>query len=205
MNFYELEQLQNLDQLNRCRIFFNFNYRFSLLSEIISKYINDNTLGEINYVSAVMSHGLAFKDGYNKTWRGKYSSNKSVVLDTSLVHLLDLFNYLMKGNLNIHSCISSSFSHGIDSFGVNLSNNFGSNISLHATYAAPYLNSIKILGTDGFIEVENNNSICIYGPRDTFDNSGLFTTPPIIYNTSYSFSLDYINSLQSAVDHFFLS
>ena len=93
-------------------------------------------------------------------------------------------------------------SHGIDSFGVNLSNNFGSNISLHATYAAPYLNSIKILGTDGFIEVENN-SICIYGPRDTFDNSGLFTTPPIIYNTSYSFSLDYINSLQSAVDHFF--
>ena len=63
------------------------------------------------------------------------------------------------------------------------------------------LNSIKILGTDGFIEVKSN-SICIYGPRDTFDNSGLFTTPPIIYNTSYSFSLTILIT-QSAVDHIF--
>ena len=78
---------------------------------------------------------------------------------------------------------------------------FGSNISLHTTYAPQHLNSIKILVTKAFIEVENN-SICIYGPRYTFNNSGLLTTPPIIYNTSYSFSFEYINSLQSTVDYF---
>ena len=43
----------------------------------------------------------------------------------------------------------------------------------------------------------------MYGPRDTFDKEGLFTTPPIIFEKKYSFASDYINSLQVAIDHFF--
>ncbi len=198
----EMKKLQNLEKVHKSRIFFNFNYRHSYLSKIIQKYLKNNALGKINFVSAIMSHGLAFKIGYEKSWRGQYTAKKSVVLDTSLIHLIDLVNYILNGNLTIKSCIPNSFSHGIDSFGVNLINKYGGNINLHATYAAPYYNSFTILGTNGVLEMKDR-VISVFSPRDTFNKEGFFISPPKVMKKNYSFNDDYNNSLQSSVDYFF--
>ena len=53
------------------------------------------------HIHGALSHGLAFKDGYQESWRGKYPINESVVLDTSLIHLIDLCNYFLGGSLEI--------------------------------------------------------------------------------------------------------
>ena len=199
---HELLELSNLNSSQKRRIFFNFNFRFSAISNTIKEYLGNGSVGAINYVSAVTAHGLAFKKGYKESWRGQYSRDKSVVLDTSLVHLIDLFNYCLKDILHLHSGSSSTFSYGIDTFGVNLLSEAGASISLHATYAAPCHFSIDIIGTNGLIEVRND-VLCVKSPRDTFDQNGFFTAPPIISDEPYSFESDYEYSLQRAVEHFF--
>lgn len=200
-NLLELKKLEILDPESKSRIFFNFNYRYSKLCQLIQASIVDKLIGNVIHVNGLISHGLAFKDGYEKSWRGKYPINKSVVLDTSLIHLVDLCNYLFGGSVDIKYSTGSSIKHGLDSFYINLESKNKVNISLFGSYAAPYYFSLKIFGSDGFIEV-NDKSLVLRRPRDTFDEQGLFTIPPKYIDDNYSFELDYQNSLQSAVNYF---
>ena len=197
----ELDQLMNLNRRDKQRVFFNFNYRYSNLCKIIQSSIADETIGNIIHIYGVMSHGLAFKDGYQKSWRGKYPKNESVVLDTSLIHLIDLCNYILGGSLKINSSLGSSFKHGQDSYAISLRAKNEANISLFGSYAAPYYFSFTVLGTDGFIEA-NDSSLVIKRPRDSFNEKGFFITPPTYLKEDYAFELDYESSLERAVNHF---
>jgi len=197
----ELQKLLNLSSDSKARIFINFNFRYSDLYKFISSSIANGAIGNVINITGVLSHGLAFKEGYPNSWRGKYSANKSVVLDTSLIHLIDLFNYVFDGALEISFCSSASFKHGLDSFSIGLKTQNKVNISLFSSYAAPYCFSMQIIGTDGIIEA-SHSSLIIKAPRDTFDDKGFFISPPKSVSQKYSFELDYQKSLQSAVNYF---
>lgn len=202
VNESELFHLNNLKSDFKRRIFFNFNFRFSRLSEVINKCLEEDILGKFVFVHGLISHGLAFKEGYKKTWRGQYPSEKSVVLDTSLIHLIDLFNYHLKGLLKLNHCASGSFSHGKDSVGLHLSSKSGANISLNSTYAAPFIVDFTITGTNGIIKVDDN-SLHVRSPRDVFNHEGHFTTPPALISENYSSEKDYQYSIQNSVNYFF--
>ena len=197
----ELGELQHLNRESKSRIFFNFNYRYSNLCHLIKSSIADGSIGSVINITGVMSHGLAFKEGYPSSWRGKYPINKSVVLDTSLIHLIDLCNYVLDGPLEIKFSSSASFKHGLDSFFIGLRAQNKANISLFGSYAAPYCFSLQVLGTNGLIEV-GDTSLVLKAPRDTFNKEGFFITPPEYISDKYSFELDYQNSLRSAVNFF---
>ena len=198
---FELDELRRLSPESKGRIFINFNYRYSNLCHLIKSSIADGSIGSVINIKGVLSHGLAFKEGYPHTWRGKYPNNKSVVLDTSLIHLIDLCNYVLDGPLEIKISSSSTYSHGLDSFFLGLEAQNKANISLFGSYAAPYCFSLQVLGTNGLIEA-SDTSLVLKAPRDTFNEEGFFITPPECINNKYSFELDYENSLRSAVSYF---
>ena len=197
----ELDELFHLTPESKGRIFFNFNYRYSKLCRLIKSSIANESIGSIINITSVLSHGLAFKEGYPDSWRGNYPINKSVVLETSLIHLVDLCNYVLEGSLEIRFSSGKSFKHGLDSFSLGLQAQNKINISLTGSYAAPYCFLLQILGTNGLIEA-NHKSLVLKKPRDTFNKEGFFITPPKYISEVYSFELDYQNSLQSAVNYF---
>lgn len=197
----ELDELSKLNPESKGRVFFNFNYRHSNLCHLIKSAIADGSIGRVMNITGVLSHGLAFKEGYANSWRGKYPKNKSVVLDTSLIHLIDLCNYVLNEPLEIKFSSSASYKHGRDSFSIGLKTKNHVSVSLFGSYAAPYCFSLQILGTDGLIEA-SDSSLTLRKPRDTFNEAGFFITPPKFVSEDYSFEVDYHNSLKKAVYYF---
>jgi predicted dehydrogenase len=200
------DQISILGRYNaklKSRIFFNFNYRFSKLAEILQNISADDEFGSVMLINAAISHGLAFKDGYASTWRGGYDLSKSVVLDTSLIHLIDLvqYTYRSKGMLSLKGCQSSSFAHGSDTFSMTLANTVGMTVNLFGSYAAPYQLRLSVTGTNGLAEIDRYG-FRVYAPRDTFDANGLFTHPPEQIRGGYNFEDDYIQSLKSSLMYF---
>ena len=55
-----LNELKKLKKLNHKRIYFNFNYRFSKISELL-KNSQKYKLGNLLYANIAITHGLAFK------------------------------------------------------------------------------------------------------------------------------------------------
>lgn len=200
----DLYYLSRLNSEVKRKIFFNFNYRYSNLCQLIKSSVSDGKIGVPANVVGVLSHGLAFKESYSSSWRGKYPSNRSVVLDTSLIHLIDLCSYALGESFNIKCVSGKSFNHGLDSFFLGLETENKVNISLFGSYAAPYCFSLQILGTDGLIEA-NDTSLVLKTPRDTFNEDGFFITPPEHYRNEYSFDADYQLSLRAAVNTFLSS
>lgn len=197
----ELDELRRLGPDDKRRVFFNFNYRFSALYEFVQSTISAGLIGDVMHLHGILSHGLAFKSGYQETWRGKYPINESVVLDTSAIHFIDLCCYLFDGALEIKSSSPSSHKHGFDSFAINLESRHRVSISLYASYAAPYHFSFTVLGTNGLIQA-NDHSLAVRYPRNTFDIEGFFIAPPTQVTDRYSFEVDYQNSIQSSLNYF---
>ena len=56
----QLNQVKSFDP----KIYFNFNYRHSLLAELIKKYIGNNKIGKVIHATFTSSHGLAFNKAY---------------------------------------------------------------------------------------------------------------------------------------------
>lgn len=197
----DLSYLSGLNPETKQRIFFNFNYRYSNLCEFIKSSVIDEKIGHVINVIGVLSHGLAFKEGYPNSWRGTYPVDRSAVLDTSLIHLIDLCGYVLGEFLEIKCVSTKSFKHGLDSSFIALETENNVNISLFGSYAAPYCFSLQILGTDGLIEA-NDQSLVLRAPRDTFNENGFFVTPPDCVKYEYSFESDYQSSLRTAVNFF---
>lgn len=200
-NLFELSQIEDFADRFRQRVFFDFNYRFSKLSQVLSCYAKKNFLGEISYINAVMTHGLAFKKGYPESWRGRYDPKKSVVLDTVLIHVVDLLLYRLPIRIELTGCYKSSLAHGNDSIGLSVLSQTGAVGSLYSSYAAPYSFGINIIGTNGMIEI-STDKISVKSPRDTFGLDGCFVSPPAVYESVYSFSTDYEKSVRLALDFF---
>ena len=71
----ELNELENISEDKKKKIFFNFNFRFSKISEILEKESTDKKIGEISHVTIISTHGLAFKKEYLDSWRSNKKKN----------------------------------------------------------------------------------------------------------------------------------
>ena len=198
----QLLKIKDFAECQKKRIYFNFNFRFSKISEIISNF-SDKSFGDLINLNLSISHGLAHKNSYKNTWRGGYEKSKSSVLDTLLIHLIDIVNYNSpeSDDLKLISCNSSSFAYGNDSCSLLIRNKFGATFNLFASYAAPYQLAMNATGTNGLVNI-NRNTYFLYSPRDTFDNDGLFTDPPNEVTADYKFEQDYQDSLRRSVYYF---
>ena len=201
----DFNKLEKIPLEHKNKIFFNFNLRFSKLSEEIKKQINSQHIGKIIYINIISSKGLAFKKEYLGSWRADGEKNIHNILDTVSIHYIDMLN-LHFGNIKKSTYIPSLISKNGTSYDTNqLLLQYDNSViaSIFNSYATPHINEILIIGTNGFLTIRNDK-LQIYSPRDTFDSKGFFTNPPLFQNTDFVIEDDIENSLSNSID-FFLS
>jgi predicted dehydrogenase len=198
----ELKKLENINEDKKKKIFFNFNFRFSKLSDIIKKEINDKKIGEITHINIVSTHGLAFKKEYLDSWRSDKKKNHHNILDSLAIHYLDLILFQMGSikNSNYYPRLVSKNGDSYDTCRLTLETEHASTI-IYCSYANPKINEIVIIGTNGYITIRDNKKEIFY-PRDSFNEKGFFIKPPMIENEDFNFEDEYINSLKKSLEYF---
>ena len=196
------KDLNQLKKMNNKKIFFNFNKRFSLFSDVLKKTKNLK-LGKIIYGSFITSHGFAQKVNYKKNWRSKKQNNKKGIFETVSIHDIDLLNHIYGIKklkmINLDNTSNKGSSIDTASSQIILKNN--SKINIFSTYNSAYNESVYLLFENGLV-IKNYNSISICSPTSTFDKNGFFIKPPIIFEKKISSQNDYKISLQNSVEYF---
>ena len=202
-SFTELENLEKMPTNWKQKIFFNFMLRFSDLSDIIKNKINSDELGTIIHIDIHDAKGLAFKKEYPSSWRADGKTNLHNILDANTIHHLDLVN-LHLGKIDKLTYFPSLVSENGTSFDTSyviLRYQNGVTLSILNSYATPLINDVSIIGTNGRLTIRNNH-LEIQSPRDVFDENGLFTNPPISFQSDFSISNDAENSLKKSLNYF---
>ena len=202
-NKNDLEVLENLSKKYKKRIFFNFNFRFSELNNQIKKIKNSSELGKIIQINIISTQGLAFKKEYKNSWRSNGRKNLHNVLDTLAIHYIDLMNFHfgkikeIKYIPSLNSKIGTSF----DTTQITLIYNKGIVVNILASYAAPLVNEISILGINGFFTIRNNFAK-MYSPRNNFDKDGFFISPDLKTKKKFIIKNEYNKSLKNSLFYF---
>lgn len=73
---------------------------------------------------------------------------------------------------------------------------------MHLSYAAPFMNAVRVIFTDGFLSLDDGK-VCEFSPRDTFDDSHRFTEPPVQELCSFASTKAYFDdSIEASPSHF---
>ncbi len=170
----DLKQLGYLEKQKNNNLYFNFNYRKSMLSEILQRNSD-----EMLYINVIFSIGIALRDNYRLDWR---SSTPLGVLQTSGIHILDLLLYTFGQPLsyNYHTSKISAYGNSVDNFSLNMVFNTRNRLKadLYFSYTAPYVNRIDLISTEKLIQIKDDR-IETRGPREYIRN-GRFYLPPVI-------------------------
>ena len=196
----ELKSLENINKIKKEKIFFNFNFRFSKLNEIIKNEINNKKIGEISHINIFSTHGLAFKKEYQNSWRS--DKNYHNILDSLAIHYLDLILFQI-GNIKnsyYYPRLVSKCGYTFDTCNLTLEAE-NTSVMIYCSYANPKIDEIVIIGTDGYITIRDNKKE-VFVPRDTFDSKGFFVKPPMIANEDFNFENEYLNSLKKSLEYF---
>jgi len=199
----QLKYLEKLPQRKKEKIFFNFNYRFSKLNQNLIKQLKSKKIGKIIQIYFITGHGLAFKNNYLDSWRSDGKRNMHNILDTVAIHFLDLVSFDI-GIIDEIEYFPNNYSKNGSSYDTsNLLLKFkkGPLVSIFNSYATSHLNEIMIIGTNGYFSSRDDEIIIRY-PRDTFNNEGLFSPPPIKTRKKYNAFDDHNFSLMESVNYF---
>jgi len=201
-----IKQLEDIKGLNSAKTFFNFNYRFSKLASYLQDSIDDGKIGEIVNAEVSWTHGLAFKEAYLGSWRSRKEEHLHGVLETVLIHLLDLLVGHL-GNVDEYFYKPYNIANTGTSFDtciLTTHHKKGATANFFASYATPLTERIRIIGTNG-VFIAENDCIVTSGPRDTFNENGQFTRPNIQSQYLIDNESLYQDSLVKSLDYFFTS
>tara|TARA_Y100001937_G_C7119890_1_gene332035 strand:+ start:1363 stop:2310 length:948 start_codon:yes stop_codon:yes gene_type:complete len=174
-NLKDLEYLNNLSDDKKERIFFNFNYRFSDLPQMIKKY--KHIIGKPVHFNFISSHGLALKDSFENNWRFTTDDDLMGVYGTVAVHYIDLCLWLLGECIetNIHK---SNFSNSktADSISIDMKFKNGCTVNIFVSYVTPFINKSDLIFDNAIFELDNGK-LNLYEPRESFDDVGNFVKP----------------------------
>jgi predicted dehydrogenase len=160
------------------KIYFNFNYRFSVISSILRKQKN---LDDLIYANITLSHGYAFKKEYKYNWRSNKKDCRKGIYEMLTIHFIDLINFLFKikkiRTPNLFNISKKGNSYDTASVEIILKNN--AIINIFNTYNAPYSKKLFFLFKNKIIEQIENN-ITIKNSFLNFDKNKNFKPPKII-------------------------
>jgi len=198
----KIKDLNYLKKLNAKKIYFNYNFRFLKISEILSN-LKRYKLGKLIYANIITTKGLAAKKEYKNNWRADKKKCPKGVFEMVSIHILDLINFFFKvrkiHNLNLFNF--SNVGNGFDTSEVKLELENKAIVNIFSSYYAPLYKGWLMIFDNGMIKLENNK-IEIRGPRNNFDKNGLFAPPKIIKAFNISATKDYNNSLFKSVFYF---
>ena len=197
-----LKELNNLKKINNKRIYYNYNFRFSTISEILEKK-NKYKLGKLIYANIVIAQGLALKNNYKKNWRSDLKKCPKGVYELVSVHYLDLINFyfdikvIKKPKLINHSGVGDSF----DTSSVELILKNNASINIFSTYNSPLSVRLFFLFDNGIVE-QHDNKITINGPAMNLDKKGFFKIPKLLKIFKINEKADHEYSLEKSVTFF---
>jgi len=196
-----LEGYNNLIKVNQNKIYYNFNFRFSKLSEIFSS-IKKYNFGNFLYGSLIIGHGLAFKKGFKDSWRSNKKKIPNGVFEIVGIHWIDFINY----HLNIKGLTKVNNSHkkinnSIDSSYITIRTKNNKIINIFCSYVSPLIDEKIFIFENGYI-CQKSENIEIRGPTMSFDKNNMFKKPPLIKRFKYNDRKDYDLGLEKSVDYF---
>lgn len=191
----QIEQLLELPTDLKSRTRVNFNLAFHQVTLLLSKLINAGKLGTVFSFDVHSSHGVAFKSGWQNSWRITDKSGFGPIETTGIHYVqlsLQMFGKCQSSYLDTH-CLSG-VPNAVDTGTLDMNMEDDVRVRIRHSYAAPYGVRMEAWGTDGYFlydgEVAN-----VYYPRDTFDSDGLFSKPPLQDSWNIAFKQAWDESL----------
>jgi len=197
-----MDELKKLKKIKSSKIYFNYNFRFFKISEILEKKIQYK-LGELLYSNLVSSHGLSLKKEYKYSWRSDIKKSPKGVYEIVSIHWVDLINFhfgikkITKPKLMNFSRIGNGF----DTSSVQIELKNRSIVNIFSTYNSAYSKRLFFLFQNGIIE-QIDNLLQIRGPAINLDKKGFFIKPKIIESFNINEKNEYNYSLEKSVDFF---
>ena len=196
----KINDLKNLKKLKLDKVYFNFNFRYFILSDLIKKY--KKKLGNLIYGNIILSHGLIKKKEFLKSWRSKKSENKLGVFENVTIHWIDFINYLFKiKKIDKNYFLKTSEKNYLDSSITTIKNHNNSIINIFNSYNAPYEKNLKFIFDNGLIS-QKDDTIEIRGPAMNLDKGKNFIKPKLIKKITIKDKNDYNNSLVKSINFF---
>ena len=195
----ELKQLKKIDSK---KIYYNFNYRFSKISQILKNRKKYN-LGKLIYANLISGKGLAFKSDYKKNSRSNVKLCPKGVFEMVTIHWLDLFYHLFNVT-KIHEPKLTNLSKvgtSYDNSNIRVEIEKKIIAEIFCTYTSPLINKKLFVFENGIVE-QNENIISIKGPAINYDKNKFFKQPKIIKKISISEKKDYQDSLVKSIKFF---
>lgn len=198
-----LEDLKKLQKINSDRIYFNYNYRFCKIAEIL-KDRKKYKLGKLIYANIMVGHGLALKKEYLSSWRSNKKKCPKGVFEMLSVHWIDLINYVFKVTKQNKPELQnlSGIGNSYDNSKINLKIEKKIDADIFSSYTSPVTNKKTFIFDNGCVE-QYENQITIKGPSLNFDQFGFLKPPKKIKLFKISEKKDYYQSLEKSVDYFF--
>ena len=194
-DFKELKKfLKKFDKL-----YVNFNYRHSAISNIIKK-INNPKYGKPIQINFYNSHGLAFKNEFNSSWRS--TNDKNFMLFNKAIHIIDLLIFFFdQPKINNYESISFAKNKSFNDT-LRLSITFKNKLlaNIFCSYSTTFLFRFEIICTNSHI-IYDKNKILIYYPRNSFGKNKQFITPPVNFSKTFSKSFEN-DSLINSTNYF---
>ncbi len=195
-------ELIKLKRIKSKKIYFNYNFRFNKITELLKKRKKYN-LGKLVYANLSLSHGLAQKKAYINSWRSNIKKCPKGVYEVVSIHYIDLICYLFEVlKIEKPKLINlSKIGNGYDTSLVTIRLKEEGLISISSTYNSSYEKTLCFLFENGIIE-QHNDVIKIKGPTLNLDKQGFFKPPKIKKNIKIKDKEDYSNSLVNSVKYF---
>ena len=197
-----LKELNKLKKINSNKIYYNYNFRFSKISEILQKR-KKYKLGNLIYTNIVSGKGIAFKDDYKKNIRSNKKFSPKGVFEMVSIHWLDLLSFLFNvTNIKKPKLLNlSKNGNSYDNSNVSLEIDNKFTGEIFCSYTSPLINKKIFIFENGIVE-QDDNIIRIKGPALNFDKRKLLITPKIIKSFRLNEKKDYLSSLEKSVNYF---
>jgi len=198
----KIKELNYLKKKNLKKIYFNYNFRFLKIGEILSN-IKKYKLGKMLYTTIVTTKGIAGKKEYKKNWRFNKKKCPKGVFQIISIHILDLINFFFQiKKMQKPTLLNfSKTGDGFDTSEVKLKLKNNAIVNIFSSYYAPLFKYWLMIFENGIIKIENDN-IEIKGPRNTFDKKGNFEVPKSMKSIKFSAKKDFDVSLVKSVIYF---
>lgn len=197
-----LKELNKLKKINSKKIYYNYNFRFSKISEILQNRYKYK-LGNLIYTNIISGKGIAFKDDYKKNTRSNKKFCPKGVFEMVSIHWLDLLSFLFNvTSINTPKLLNLSKngnSYDNSNIRVEIENKISGEI--FCSYTSPLINKKIFIFENGVIE-QDDKTIRIKGPALNYDKKKLLIAPKIIKSFKLNEKKDYLDSLDKSVNYF---
>ena len=182
------------------RLMCGYNLKFSNFSVKAGELINDNSFGKPVFANFQVTHGLAFKKEIGLNWRFSSEDIFSSIIGNLGVHYVNLsihlFGDIIRSNLNLGNFANHQ---NEDTAIITMEHSSGVLSTIVLSYASIFSKRFELFFTDGLITGNSEGLFCKY-PRDTFDSSGEFISPPEKLITEESDKRD--GTLEKSLEYF---